>query len=63
MGWLNPGFESGAVYRNVDASLSRLPVAILYVVANIALGIHLFHGTWSARFAARYYQPNEWGRP
>ena len=26
---------------------SRLPVAILYIVANIALGIHLFHGTWS----------------
>ena len=25
----------------------RLPVAILYIVANIALGIHLFHGTWS----------------
>ena len=28
-------------------SLSRVPVAILYIVANIALGIHLFHGAWS----------------
>ncbi len=46
-GWVNPGFEHGAVYRNLDASLSRVPVAILYIVANIALGIHLFHGTWS----------------
>ena len=46
-GWLNPDFEHGAVYRNLDASLSRVPVAILYIVANIALGIHLFHGTWS----------------
>ena len=46
-GWVNPDFVHGAVYRNLDASLSRIPVAILYVVANIALGIHLFHGTWS----------------
>lgn len=46
-GWVNPGFEHGAIYRNLDASLSRVPVAILYIVANIALGIHLFHGTWS----------------
>lgn len=46
-GWVNPDFVRGAVYRNVDASLSRIPVAALYIVANIALGIHLFHGTWS----------------
>ena len=46
-GWVNPDFVHGAVYRNLDASLSRVPVAILYIVANIALGIHLFHGTWS----------------
>ncbi len=46
-GWLNPDFVRGAAYRNIDASLSRIPVALLYVVANILLGIHLFHGTWS----------------
>jgi succinate dehydrogenase / fumarate reductase cytochrome b subunit len=46
-GWLNPDFERGAVYRNLDASLSRVPVAALYVIANIALGIHLWHGAWS----------------
>ncbi len=46
-GWVNPDFVRGAVYRNIDASLSRLPVAILYIVANLALGVHLFHGTWS----------------
>ena len=56
-GWFNPGFERGEVYRNVDASLSRLPVAILYIVANIALGIHLFHGTWSLFQSARVEQP------
>jgi succinate dehydrogenase / fumarate reductase cytochrome b subunit len=46
-GWANPDFVRGAAYRNIDASLSRIPVAVLYIVANIALGIHLFHGTWS----------------
>lgn len=46
-GWVNPGFVRGEVYRNVDASLSRIPVGILYVVANLALGTHLYHGAWS----------------
>jgi len=56
-GWVNPGFERGMVYRNLDASLSRLPVAILYIVANIALGYHLFHGTWSL------FQSLGWNNP
>ena len=46
-GTTNPDFHHGDVYSNVDASLSRIPIAIVYIVANIALGIHLFHGTWS----------------
>ena len=41
------GWTRGAVYNNVDASLSRIPVALLYIAANIALGVHLFHGAWS----------------
>lgn len=56
-GWFNPGFVRGAVYRNVDASLSRVPVAALYIVANIALGVHLFHGAWS------FFQSMGWNRP
>jgi succinate dehydrogenase / fumarate reductase cytochrome b subunit len=63
-GWFNPGFERGAVYRNVDASLSRIPVAVLYVVANIALGIHLFHGFWSMFQSMGWNSPrfNQWRR-
>jgi succinate dehydrogenase / fumarate reductase, cytochrome b subunit len=56
-GWVNPGYVRGDVYRNVDASLSRVPVAILYVVANIALGVHLYHGAWSL------FQSMGWNRP
>jgi succinate dehydrogenase / fumarate reductase cytochrome b subunit len=63
-GWFNPGFERGEVYRNLDASLSRLPVTILYIVANIALGIHLFHGTWSLFQSMGWNNPrfNQWRR-
>jgi succinate dehydrogenase / fumarate reductase cytochrome b subunit len=61
-GWANPDFEHGMVYRNLDASLSRVPVAILYIVANIALGIHLFHGTWSLFQSIGWNNPrfNQW---
>ena len=61
-GFANPDFVRGAVYRNLDTSLSRLPVAIFYVLANIALGIHLFHGTWSLFQSLGWNNPrfNQW---
>ena len=40
-------YVRGEAYQNVDGSLSRIPVALLYIVANLALGVHLFHGAWS----------------
>jgi len=46
-GTVNPGFESGNVYRNLIATFDRVPVAVAYIVANLALGIHIFHGAWS----------------
>ncbi len=63
-GWANPGFVRGEVYRNIDASLSRIPVAALYIVANIALGVHLFHGTWSLFQSIGWSNPrfNKWRR-
>ena len=46
-GWANPDFVYGAAYDNLVASLERPAVAAIYIVANVALGIHLFHGAWS----------------
>ena len=46
-GTTNPDFVSGDVYHNVIASFDRIPVAIAYVIANLALGVHLYHGAWS----------------
>lgn len=47
LGVANPEFESGEVYANVVASFERPAVAAFYILANIALGIHIFHGAWS----------------
>lgn len=47
LGVLNPDYISGDVYRNVQASFGNALVAGIYVVANLALGLHLFHGSWS----------------
>ncbi|MFM8862111.1 MAG: succinate dehydrogenase cytochrome b subunit [Acidimicrobiia bacterium] len=46
-GWANPDFIYGDPYWNVSTTLDRAPIAALYIVANIALGIHLYHGAWS----------------
>src|SRR3954447_20114737 len=43
----NRRFVGGDVYHNVVASFDRWPVAVIYIVANAALGIHLYHGAWS----------------
>jgi succinate dehydrogenase / fumarate reductase cytochrome b subunit len=43
----NPNFIRGDVYHNMIASFDRLPVAIIYIVANLALGLHILHGVWS----------------
>ena len=40
----NPHFVRGDPYDNLFYSFERVPVAIVYIVANIALGIHIFHG-------------------
>ncbi len=44
---VNPDFVRGDVYDNVVASFSRPAVGIWYILANLALGVHLYHGAWS----------------
>ena len=43
----NAQFVRGDPYNNLVYSLQRPAVAIVYVVANIALAFHLYHGAWS----------------
>jgi succinate dehydrogenase / fumarate reductase cytochrome b subunit len=46
-GTVNPSFAAGNIYHNVVASFSVWYVALFYVLAMIAVGMHLFHGIWS----------------
>lgn len=46
-GWVNPDFIRGEPFHNEVASFQRVPVAILYIIANLALGLHIYHGAWS----------------
>lgn len=43
----NAQFVRGDPYNNLVYSLQRPAVAIAYIVANLALGFHLYHGAWS----------------
>jgi len=64
--WLGDDFVRGDPYHNVATSLANLPVAILYVVANIALAWHVFHGAWSmfqSLGVVAVHQRNEIGFP
>lgn len=40
-------YSRGDVYQNVVHSLSRPGIAIIYIVCNIVLCVHIFHGIWS----------------
>jgi succinate dehydrogenase / fumarate reductase cytochrome b subunit len=46
-GTANPDFRAGDPYHNVVVSFQRWPVAIAYIVANLALAMHLYHGAAS----------------
>ena len=63
-GTVNPDFVRGDVYRNLVASFERPAVSAIYIVANIALGIHLFHGAWSMFQSLGLNNPrwNSWRR-
>lgn len=57
-------FFRGDVYANLVASFERLPVAVFYVIANLALGLHIHHGTWSLFQSLGWSHPrfNRWRR-
>jgi succinate dehydrogenase / fumarate reductase cytochrome b subunit len=57
-------FVRGDAYGNIVRSFERVPVTVLYIVANIALGIHLFHGVWSLFQSMGWNNPrfNKWRR-
>jgi succinate dehydrogenase / fumarate reductase, cytochrome b subunit len=53
-----------AVYDSIIYSFQRTPVALFYVLANVLLGLHLFHGAWSIFQSFGWNNPrfNKWRR-
>ncbi|HEV7517574.1 MAG TPA: succinate dehydrogenase cytochrome b subunit, partial [Thermoanaerobaculia bacterium] len=45
-GVTNPAYVDKDVYHNVVASFSRWWISLFYIVAQLALGLHLYHGLW-----------------
>jgi succinate dehydrogenase / fumarate reductase cytochrome b subunit len=46
-GSVHPDFRPNEVYDNVVTGFRQKPVAVFYVLAMLALGLHLSHGIWS----------------
>ena len=46
-GHVHPGFVHGAAYDNVVVGFNVAWVAGFYIVAMLALALHLYHGVWS----------------
>lgn len=46
-GQAHPQFVEGDVYGNVMVGFQSVPVVVFYLAAMLALGLHLYHGTWS----------------
>jgi succinate dehydrogenase / fumarate reductase cytochrome b subunit len=47
LGAVHPDFHEGQVYRNVTTGFRVWYVSAFYIVAMLALVLHLYHGAWS----------------
>jgi succinate dehydrogenase / fumarate reductase cytochrome b subunit len=57
-------FVRGEVYDNLIRSMQRPVSAVIYSIANLALGFHLYHGVWSMFQTLGWNHPafNPWRR-
>ena len=46
-GNMHHDFVAGDVYHNLVSGFAWWPIATLYIVSNVLLGFHLYHGLWS----------------
>ena len=56
-GTVHPDFQEGNVYHNVVTGFSVWYVSLFYILAQVALGFHLYHGLWSM------FQSLGWNHP
>jgi|CXWL01.1.fsa_nt_gi succinate dehydrogenase / fumarate reductase cytochrome b subunit len=56
-GGAHSSFQPGEVHHNLVAGFSLWWVSAIYLVANLTLGFHLYHGLWS------FFQTLGWAHP
>ena len=63
-GTVHGDFIEGDVYHNVVSGFQNWWVSLFYIVAQVALGFHLYHGLWSLFQSLGWNQPrfNPWRR-
>jgi len=61
---VHPSFVKDDVYHNVVAGFQVPWVAAFYIIANLALGLHLYHGLWSMfnSLGLNHQRFNQWRR-
>ena len=57
-GVVHPNFIEGDVYHNFVAGFQVWWVSAFYIIANLALGLHLYHGLWSMFNSLGLNHPN-----
>ncbi len=58
IGAVHPAFAKGKIYQNLVTGFAVKWVAAFYLVAMVALGMHLFHGAWSSMRTLGLAQPS-----
>lgn len=63
-GWITFN-NAKSSYQNLRSGLQFLPLFVLYLVGQLALGFHLYHGVWSLFQTLGINHPryNQWRRP
>ena len=56
-GTVHPDFQEGKVFHNMVTGFQVWWVSLFYIVAQLALGLHLYHGLWSL------FQSLGWNHP
>jgi succinate dehydrogenase / fumarate reductase cytochrome b subunit len=64
VGSAHPDFSITNPYSNVIIAFQSVPVVAVYIVANLLLGMHLYHGLWSLFQTLGWNHPrfNSWRR-
>lgn len=66
-GWLvlHEQGDSGGVYQNMQAGFENWAVVSIYLLGQIALAFHLYHGVWSLfqTLGINHTRYNHWRRP